>query len=57
MEKKKRKQNIKAEDFVLFDRFSVDLSQKTASHLALKNCSEVVRKGPRYTGIFATWTR
>ena len=38
--------NLKVENSVLFSRHTEDLSQDTASQIALRDCSEEVREEP-----------
>ena len=48
--------NLKVENSVLFSRHTEDLSQETASQIALRDCSEDVREEPGYLGHFARKT-
>ena len=48
--------NLKVENSVLFSRHTGDLSQDTASQIALRDCSEEVREEPGYSGHFARKT-
>lgn len=45
---KKKKQNLEVENDVLFSGLAEDLSQETASRIALRGSSEEVREEPGY---------
>ena len=47
----KKMHNLKVENYVLFGRFSEDLSQKTASKIGWRDSSKEVREEPEYIGV------
>ena len=49
---KKKKHNLKAENYVLFSRLTEDLSPGAS----LSDSSKEVRQEPEYIGVFATKT-
>ena len=44
--------NLKVENSVLFSRHTEDLSQETASQIALRDCYKEVREKSEYIGSF-----
>ena len=48
-----KKCNLKVENYVLFSRLAENLALKTASQIALRDCSEEVREEPVYIGVSA----
>ena len=57
---KKKKHNLKAENYVLFGGQNRRLNpgtQPLRSQIALKYCSQETREEPGYTGVFATKIR
>ena len=56
--KKKKKRNLKVENYVLFVRLSEDFKPgRQPLRIALRDLSEEVREEPAYTGVFLAKTR